>query len=264
MDIRGSSLEDFLTYNIPSRLNNPQHTQQLTQHSTMTGQKFILYSSEVCPWAQRARVAVAETGFNAETVEIDLTRPRDPWYLEINPYGQVPALKIEGDDFVILESNIVAKFIAESHPEAGLIVADPKERAQTDFLVHQYAERVFPAFFKVAFTQDKEKRPELEANFLKQLKDFNRFLEQASQSTGKGPFVHGAKFTFADLSLSPLLTRLFLAEHFQPDYKLPNRKSHPELSRFFDWVDAVVARPSVISTTADKDEITNIMKKFLN
>ncbi|KAG0218216.1 hypothetical protein BGW41_000358, partial [Actinomortierella wolfii] len=186
----------------------------------------------------RARVAVAETGFKAETVNIDLSRPRDPWYLEINPYGQVPALKIEGDDFVILESNIVAKYIAESHPEAGLIVSDPKEKAQTDFLIHQFSNRVFPAWFKLAHTLDKAQRPELEAEFIKQLRDFTRFLEKASQSTGKGPFIHGAKFTFADVSTATLASRFYLAEIHQPGYKLPTRESHPELSRYFDWQDA--------------------------
>ncbi|KAG0270094.1 hypothetical protein DFQ27_000752 [Actinomortierella ambigua] len=230
----------------------------------MSAQKFTLFSSVVCPWAQRARVAIAETGLKAETVEIDLTRPRDPWYLEINPYGQVPALKVEGEDFVILESNIVAKYIAELHPEAGLIVADPKERAQSDFLIHQFSNRVHSVFFKFIHTLDKVKRNELEADFLKQLHDFTRFLEKASQSTGKGPFIHGAKFTFADLSLAPLVSRYFLAERLHPDYKFPNRKSHPELSRFFDWQDAVLARPSVISTTEDKDVLTELSKKYLH
>ncbi|KAG0249674.1 hypothetical protein DFQ27_009878 [Actinomortierella ambigua] len=230
----------------------------------MTVGKPTLYTSYICPWAQRAHVAVAETGFEVETVQIDLSKPREAWYLEINPYGQVPALKNKDDDFVILESAIVAQYIAELHPEAGLIVSDPKERAESNFLVHQFANRVQPAWVKVAYTTDKAKRAELEAEFVKQLRDFNSYLQKASHSTGKGPYTFGAKFTLADVQLGPLLSRFFLAERHQPGYKLPTKASHPELARYFEWQDALLARPSVASTTADHEVLVNHTKKFVN
>ncbi|KAF9976971.1 hypothetical protein BGZ73_007375 [Actinomortierella ambigua] len=230
----------------------------------MTANTPILYSSTLCPWAQRARIAAAETGFVAETVEIDLAKPREAWYLEVNPYGQVPALKLPGDDFIILESAIVAQYIAEQHPEAGLILSDAKERAQSNFLIHQFTNRVQSAWFKVAYTTDRAKRPELEAAFVKQLQDFNSYLKKASHSSGKGPYAHGAKFTLTDVQLGSLLSRFFLAERHQPGYKLPTKESHPELARFFEWQEAVLARPSVASTTADHDTLTHHTKKFIN
>ncbi|KAF9972259.1 hypothetical protein BGZ73_004663 [Actinomortierella ambigua] len=228
----------------------------------MSTPKHTLYSSELCPYAQRARVAILETGFKATEVEIDLSTPREPWYLEINPYGQVPALKLEGEDFVFLESKFVAKYIAELSPKSGLIVDNARDRAHSEFLIHQFDSRVFPAFFKLTYTKDTTKRAENVAELDKQLADFTRFLEKAHPSTGPGPFIHGARFTFADLALGTLLTRLYLAEVFQEGYKLPNRETHPHLARYFEWHDAVVAWPSIVATLPDREADTKLASKY--
>ncbi|KAF9162779.1 hypothetical protein DFQ27_005186 [Actinomortierella ambigua] len=229
----------------------------------MSTPKYTLYSSELCPYAQRARVAALETGFKATEIEIDLTTPREPWYLEINPYGQVPALKLEGEDFVFLESKFVAKYIAELSPKSGLIVDNARDRAHSEFLIHQFDNRVIPAFYKLAYTKDTTKRAEHVAEFDKQLTDFTRYLEKAHASTGAGPFIHGARFTYADLVLGTLLTRLYLAEAFQQGYKLPSRESHPHLARYFEWQDAVLARPSIIATTPDREADTKLASRYV-
>jgi len=43
-----------------------------------------LYSNKSCPWAQRARIALLETGVKYEEVEIDLQK-KPEWYVNINP-----------------------------------------------------------------------------------------------------------------------------------------------------------------------------------
>ncbi|KAG0233003.1 hypothetical protein BGW41_001662 [Actinomortierella wolfii] len=229
----------------------------------MSAPKYTLYSSQLCPYAQRARVAVLETDFKVTEVEIDLATPREPWYLDINPYGQVPALQIEGDDFVLLESKFIAKYIAEKHPESGLIVNNFRDRAHSEFLIHHFDNRVMPAFYKLAYTKDKSKRDENVAEVNKQLADFTRYLSNAHPSTGSGPFIHGAQFTFADLTLGTLLTRFYLAEVFQEGYKLPTRETHPHLARFIDWQEAVLARPSIIATTPDREADTKLASCYL-
>lgn len=82
-------------------------------------QKFVLYANRFCPFAARAVLAMAETKQVHQVINIDLNAPRPDWYLkDINPYGQVPALKVNDKD-VVLESLIVAEYIADLHPEAG-------------------------------------------------------------------------------------------------------------------------------------------------
>lgn len=51
----------------------------------MAAPKIVLYTYHGCPWAHRAHIALKETGLDFEEVIIDLKKPREPWYLEINP-----------------------------------------------------------------------------------------------------------------------------------------------------------------------------------
>lgn len=49
--------------------------------------KITLYTNHGCPWAHRAHIALKELQLPYEEVIIDLDRPRDEWYLKINPVG---------------------------------------------------------------------------------------------------------------------------------------------------------------------------------
>jgi Glutathione S-transferase len=51
----------------------------------MAAPKIILYTNHDCPWAHRAHIALKELGLQYEEVVIDLSKPREPWYLEVNP-----------------------------------------------------------------------------------------------------------------------------------------------------------------------------------
>jgi glutathione S-transferase len=51
----------------------------------MSTPKIILYTNRGCPWAHRAHIALKESGLDYEEVTIDLSKPREPWYLDVNP-----------------------------------------------------------------------------------------------------------------------------------------------------------------------------------
>jgi len=44
-----------------------------------------LYTNHGCPYAHRAHIALKELKLPYEEVIIDLDKPREPWYLEVNP-----------------------------------------------------------------------------------------------------------------------------------------------------------------------------------
>lgn len=48
-----------------------------------------LYTNHGCPWAHRAHIALKELQLPFEEVIIDLERPRDEWYLKINPVSSL-------------------------------------------------------------------------------------------------------------------------------------------------------------------------------
>jgi glutathione S-transferase len=51
----------------------------------MAEPQITLYTNHRCPYAHRAHIALEELGLPFEEVIIDLTKPREPWYLKINP-----------------------------------------------------------------------------------------------------------------------------------------------------------------------------------
>jgi glutathione S-transferase len=51
--------------------------------------KITLYTNHGCPYAHRAHIVIKELGLPYEEVIIDLSKPRDPSYLEINPVSCV-------------------------------------------------------------------------------------------------------------------------------------------------------------------------------
>lgn len=57
----------------------------------MAAPKIILYTNHGCPWAHRAHIVLKELGLQYEEIIIDLNKPREPWYLEVNPVWTVTA-----------------------------------------------------------------------------------------------------------------------------------------------------------------------------
>jgi len=49
--------------------------------------EIILYTNHTCPWAHRAHIVLKELGLEFKSEIIDLSVPRTPEYLAINPRG---------------------------------------------------------------------------------------------------------------------------------------------------------------------------------
>ncbi|KAF9095447.1 hypothetical protein BGX23_000500 [Mortierella sp. AD031] len=231
----------------------------------MAVQKLVLYNSDLCPYAARAVLALAETKQEHEVIPIDLSVPRPEWYLkDINPYGQVPALKVDDKD-IILESLFVAEYIADLHPEAGLLPKDPLQRAQTRYLIHHWGARTQPAQHKATFTTDAAEAATFRAALIVELEKVNTLLLNVHRVEGdnaSGPFFLGDKFTFADLALAPFLARFFLMGEYN-DLKKVTKEEFPQLERFLEWKEAVLARASVQKATPSQETLTNNYRKWL-
>lgn len=89
--------------------------------------KLILYTNHRCPWAHRAHIILEELKIPFDEVTIDLDTPRTPEYLKINPRGLVPALSYNGE--IIIESAIVANFLADAYPSHLLPPSNTSEGA---------------------------------------------------------------------------------------------------------------------------------------
>ncbi len=90
-----------------------------------------LISHKLCPYVQRAVIALTEKGVPFERVDIDLANKPD-WFLKISPLGKVPVLLVKTADgeAALFESNVICEYIEETQGGAKLHPQDPLQRAQ--------------------------------------------------------------------------------------------------------------------------------------
>ena len=77
--------------------------------------KLRLISFPLCPYVQRAAIALAEKGVDFERIDIDLANKPD-WFLKLSPLGKVPVLVVEQDgrEEVLFESAVIAEYLDET------------------------------------------------------------------------------------------------------------------------------------------------------
>lgn len=67
----------------------------------------------------KVRWTACELGYAVEEARLSPGEHMQPGYLRINPYGQIPTVRI--GDQVLIESTAICLVLAERHPGAGLI-----------------------------------------------------------------------------------------------------------------------------------------------
>lgn len=166
-----------------------------------------LYTSDVCPFAQRTVIALQEAKADYIAYEVDLAN-KPQWYApKVNPASKVPAIAYGGpkvdpenpspESAKIAESLVLLEFVADLYPNSGLLSTNPVERAHTRFVIDVFRTTVFPAFFAVMW---KGGSPEALYNGLLA---FQEQLELHAK-----PFLGGDRINIADAAVAPFLVRL--------------------------------------------------------
>ena len=93
--------------------------------------KLTLISHKLCPYVQRAVIALTEKGVPFERIDIDLANKPD-WFLKVSPLGKVPVLLVETTDgeAALFESNVICEYIEDTQGGAKLHPHAPLERAR--------------------------------------------------------------------------------------------------------------------------------------
>ncbi|KOS41626.1 hypothetical protein ACN38_g7482 [Penicillium nordicum] len=213
----------------------------------MSSPKIVLYTNHLCPWAHRAHIALKEIGLEYEEVIIDLSTPREPWYLEINPRGLVPTITYDGT--IVTESGIVAQFLADAHQTHLLPPSSPTEnalyRARLSFFVDAFFSKVLPSFFaSLRAANETERDAAAEQLVAAIVKEVEPLL---ADTEGKGPFFGGSeKLTLAEVQSGPFLLRTL--SFAKPEHGLVSAKLSTLLEqapRFKRWAEATATHESV-------------------
>jgi glutathione S-transferase len=175
-----------------------------------------LYTFQLCPFAHRVRLALAEKGVAAEQIEIDL-KNKPAGFARISPHGKVPLL-LHGA-VKLWESAVINEYLDEVFPDPPLMPASRTDRALARIWIKFADERLYAATHRLIFTREEEARRKLVADML----DGVRFIENElmAKRPGEGPYVFGDRFTLADIALYPWFEQVGALEQLS-EFRLPS------------------------------------------
>src|ERR1700741_1178614 len=140
-----------------------------------------LISHKLCPYVQRAVIALTEKGVAFERIDIDLANKPD-WFLKISPLGKTPVLVV--GDRAIFESAVILEYLEETqghplHPADALARAEHRSWIEFGSAVLNDVAGLYSAPAAAAF---KAKAAQLEARFAR----LEARVAAASWFDGKG------------------------------------------------------------------------------
>jgi len=191
-----------------------------------------LISHKLCPYVQRAVIALTEKGVPFERIDIDLSS-KPGWFLEVSPLGKTPVLLV--GDHAIFESAVILEYLEETQAKP-LHPADPLARAEHRAFIEfgSAALNDIAGFYAAANDAAfKAKVTQLEQRFAR--------LEARVVAT---PWFDGEHFSLVDAVFGPVF-RYFDVFDGVADFGILTGK--PKLER---WRQNLAARPSVRSAVS--------------
>jgi glutathione S-transferase len=155
-----------------------------------------LVSHHLCPYVQRAAIALAEKAVPFERRHVDLAA-KPAWFTAISPLGKVPLLQV--GDAVLFESAVILEYLDETQPPS-MHPADPLARA-----THRgWIELASATLNDIArfYTAPDEAALRAQAGQLSQ-----RFA-WLDRHLGDGPYFDGAGFRLVDCAWAPVFRYL--------------------------------------------------------
>lgn len=212
--------------------------------------ELTLVSHNLCPYVQRAAIALAEKRVAFARVYVDLSDKPD-WFRAISPLGKTPLLKVAsgGGEQVIFESAVILEYLEETeanplHPGHPLDRARHRSWIEFGSALLNGVARLYNAGTLAAFEQE---RDSLRAGFER--------LEAELSARRNGPFFQGDRFTLVDAVFGPIF-RYF--DVFEARAGLRLLDSLPWIGA---WRVALAERPSVRG--AVDDDYPELLAAFL-
>ncbi|RUU61916.1 glutathione S-transferase family protein [Mesorhizobium sp. M2C.T.Ca.TU.009.01.2.1] len=202
--------------------------------------KPTLYGADYSVYVRIARMALEEKGVGYELVPLDIFAAEGipAWYLELHPFGRIPAL--EHDGFRLFETGAITRYVDEAFDGPALQPADARARARMSQIAGMLDAYGYRAMVWDVAVERLEKMPPDEALIASGLRRAETVLKVLTSLKVKGPWLLGEQLTLADLHAAPIIA-----------YFLKVAEGRDLLARFAevrDWYARVAGRPSFALT----------------
>jgi glutathione S-transferase len=196
-----------------------------------------LVSHHLCPYVQRAAIALAEKGAVFERIDVDLGN-KPAWFTAISPLGKTPVLQV--GETAIFESAVILEYLEETQPNP-LHPGDPLQRAEHRSMI-EFGSAILNdigAFYTA---------PDAAAFETKRKRLTERFT-WLERRLGAGPWFDGAHFSLVDAVFAPVF------RYFDVFDRIGDFSILTGLQSIARWRRSLAARPSVRgAVAADYDE----------
>jgi glutathione S-transferase len=203
-----------------------------------------LISHRLCPYVQRAVIALTEKGVPFERIDIDPGN-KPGWFLGISPLGKTPVLQV--GDTAIFESAVILEYLEETQPKP-LHPAEPLRRAEHRAWI-EFGSAVLSdiAGFYAA--------PDV-ATFAARTLQLEQRFARLEKRVAATPWFDGDAFSLVDAVFGPVFRYFDVFDGIADFGILPGK---PKLAR---WRQALAARPSVRAAVGADYPL--LLRDFLN
>jgi glutathione S-transferase len=196
--------------------------------------KLTLISHALCPYVQRAIIALNEKCADYERIDIDL-RAKPDWFLAVSPLGKTPVLLVGGKP--IFESAVICEYLEDTIAPA-LHPPDALERAQHRAWI-EFASVTLNAIWNFYTARDN-------AAYDAAVKTLDNRFAQIEKTLDEGPYFKGGQFSLVDAAFGPVF------RYFDVFDAVSGVDLFSSIPKTHAWREALAQRPSIrTAVTAD-------------
>lgn len=173
------------------------------------GLEIYWISGSAPAWRVLLTLEAKGLSYNSRVLRTDKKEQKEPWFLELNPRGQIPLLR--DGDLVVSESLAVMHYLDSKYPSPRLFGEDPRRTAKIEQSVHEilaYVDAPVANFVQPVF------RGKIDANRTSMEDAAHRIkaeLAALDESLGSVTWLAGKDYSAADVVFTPTLQRLLRA-----------------------------------------------------
>ena len=195
--------------------------------------QLTLITHKLCPYVQRAVIALTELDGSFNRIDIDLKNKPD-WFKTISPLGKVPVLVID-DDTVLFESAVIAEYINDING-GNLLKDSPLQKAEQRSWI-EFASAMLNNIGQLYNAKSEE-------DFKSVVKQINSKWCQLENSLDQDRFFTGDRFSLVDAAFAPAFRYFDVFETF---VTLDFLQRYPRVNQ---WRKILASRTSVISAVS--------------
>jgi len=213
--------------------------------ATTPNHRLTLISHKLCPYVQRAVIALEELGVEYQRIDIDLENPPE-WFKRLSPLGKVPVLMVD-DETILFESAVIAEYINDISGGSLLAtgaLARARQRAWIEFASATLDN--IGALYSASG----------ERSYARVSSQLDSKWRQLEAILTTGPFFSGAAFSLVDAAFAPVFRYLDLFE------QLVEHDFVGDFPRLAQWRKDLRERDSV--KNAVRPEYPTLLAEFLS